>query len=108
MVFLFGYDEGVDTAKPIMFHECSEDELRGMASPTEDGATQLDGIIGSPDSGMYCFDWKQDGEKLQTWGTWTSFTFQYISVLLVPCNFLFPGHEDAFPIPEECIADEKQ
>ena len=90
-----------------MFHECSEAELREFAKPTSEAEIEIEDFMASETQTMYCFDWSRDSEKLTVWGVWTSYNYQYISVLLVPCNFVPYGFDDLYPIADECVRDEQ-
>ena len=58
-------------------------------------------------SPLYCLDWEIHADELALWGKFYSTTYQSISINLVPCNFVYPGLEEHYPIAEGCIKDEK-
>ena len=92
---------------PVMYHTCTETELREIASPTGEAEVVIEDIIATENRHLYCFDWKRDSDKLRVWGNWETYSYQYISVLLVPCNFVPEGYDELYPIADECIRDEK-
>ena len=94
------------TERPISFHKCSEMELRDLAPPAQDAAPLLEEIIASDKRSLYCIDWDKHGDHLTIFGSPSSYNYQYISVILAPCNFVYPGKEEFYPIADECIADE--
>lgn len=107
MATVSGYTDGDWGLRPISFHECTEVELKEFATPTHDSKLQLDDIISSETRSLFCLDWDSLDDELKMFGSWSSFNSQGITVLLAPCNFALPGHEDFYPIAEECIKDEQ-
>ena len=94
--------------KPVEFHECSEAELGDFASPKLETETELESIIKSDKRTLFCLDWEDDEKDfLSVWGSYSSYDNQFITVMLVPCNFVPPGLEASYPVSQDCIWDEK-
>ena len=58
--------------EPIMYHECSDEELQAFRYPTTDAEISIEETISSAKKKMFCFDWIGDSEKLRLWGNWQS------------------------------------
>lgn len=89
-----------------MYHECSDEELGAFKDPTSDAKWRISNKIEIKQK-MFCFDWIGDREKLSLWGSWQSSNHRYISIMLVPCNYVPKGFEDLYQVSEDCIKDEK-
>ena len=106
LVLVQSYRGAEDEIVPIDYHKCSETELRQLAKPTKDTEPMLEALIDSEDRSLFCIDWDDYGDKLALYGSPQSQNYATISIILAPCNFMFPGLEDFYPISDECIRNE--
>ena len=107
MVILTDCDGKVCTRTPYPFHECSLDEIQSFASPAADSVDYINGKKADEKGSLYCIDWEKYGEDLSIFGSSSTSRLRYLSVLLVPCNFVLPEHEEFYPVAKECIGEEK-
>lgn len=70
VVTAFHQKDGILETKPILFHKCSEAELRQLPPPTKDAEIVIEELIASETRFMYCFDWTEEREDLSIWGDW--------------------------------------
>ena len=107
MVILNDCDEIICTRTPYPFHGCSLDEITSFAPPAPDSVDFINGKKADESKSLYCIDWEKYGEELSIFGSFSTSRLRYLSVLLVPCNFVLPEHEEFYPVDKECIRDEK-
>ena len=84
----------------VPYHKCSESEIRNLADPTKDTEAMLEAIIESETRSLYCLDWDKYSNDLSLNGSPESNNYKSISMILAPCNFIFPGIGDEYTIPE--------
>ena len=102
--FVFAYEmkNGKEIDNPIMYHECSEEELRVFKNPSNAAKFDIDEAI-LEKKNFFCLDWKGDRDKLSIWGSWYNPNYRFISIMLAPCNYVPKGFEDVYPVSDECV-----
>ena len=89
--------------KVIPYHLCTEEDWKEFYEPANGIEDQLSKVRDDPKRGMFCLDQPED---LVIHGGENNSEFQYVEILMVPCNYLhteFGYTEDS--IHPDCIAD---
>lgn len=62
-----------------------------------------------PNRALFCVDWEKQGDKINIWGVDHNTNYQYIEIVLVPCNYVHSEFgETGDKITPECLADREK
>ena len=93
---------------PLQYHLCTQEDLEEFAAPTRDAENVIQDAMSDETKGLYCLDWDNQGDEIAIWGAETGYEYQRIEIIYAPCNFVPPGFEKEYPIPEGCIENEAE
>ena len=68
IVRTFGRDDGETTERIMDFHECTDEDLKYFAPPSNDAEQLLTKIREDPKRALFCIDWDEYGDELEIWG----------------------------------------
>lgn len=100
-------DEEDGSEIPISSHMCSKDEIRELAPPARDAEGQIAQELAAEAPTLHCIDWVNHASDLSIQGSYSTDRYRSVTLTLAPCNYVPEGHEEFYPISEECIKDEK-
>ena len=70
--------------KLLTFHKCNETDWNDFAPASKGSKGRFEDIRDMPNRGFFCIDWPEDEPPL-IYGGYTSDSFQYVEINLVPC-----------------------
>ena len=82
---IYGKKQGVRYQEVIPFHKCTEEDWLEFYEPAKGTEDQLSQVRDDPKRGMYCLD---HPENFEINGNENNSEFQYVDILVVPCNYL--------------------
>ena len=107
-VRLSGRRQGESQETMLDYHRCTWEDFESFAPPSNDAMNQLNSIMSDEGRGLYCLDWEKLGEILEIWGISQYDDFQYIELVMTPCQYI---HDwlgwDGDSIDPDCVWDKQ-